>query len=307
MINIAGLRIGGQPGELPTALAGTIFYHGHNIVSDEETGVFDGKRAEELINRQAEISEETGNPGMLHIFASTRRAFERYLDFIDPIWNGPVIIDSFDPETRGEMAIHVTEIGYADRAVYNSIGPASTERELSLLRASDLDSAILLAFSPTASSVESRMELLCTPPPVEQRPGSSRSVRGGLLSVAREVGINNMLLDPGVAPLGSGAGAALRFTITARAKLGLPVCTGMHNAASSWEWLRSRDRAVRQACDASTAALAASFCSSLVLYGPIENAGIVFPAVAMTDIMISEALEEMEVWPVWSHPRNRIV
>jgi tetrahydromethanopterin S-methyltransferase subunit H len=293
VINIAGLRIGGQPGELPTALAGTVFYHGHNIVSDEEMGIFDGRRAEKLINRQAEISEETGNPGMLHIFASTRRAFERYLDFIDPIWSGPVIIDSFDPNTRAEMAIHVTEIGYADRTVYNSIGLASTESELALLKESDLDSAILLAFSPNASSVESRMELL--------------SREGGLLATAREAGINNMLLDPGVAPLGSGAGAALRFAIVAKAKLGLPICSGMHNAASSWEWLRSRDKEVRRSCDASTAALAASFCASLVLYGPIENAGIVFPAVAMTDIMISEALEEMEVWPVWSHPRNRMV
>lgn len=293
VINIAGLRIGGQPGELPTVLAGTVFYHGHNIVYDEEMGIFDARIAEDLISRQSEISEETGNPGMLHIFASTRRAFERYLDFIDPIWNGPLIIDSFDPETRAEMAMHVTEVGYADRTVYNSIGLASTEREMRLLRESDLDSAILLAFSPNASSVESRMDLL--------------SREGGLLAIAKDAGINNMLLDPGVAPLGSGAGAALRFAIVAKAKLGLPICSGMHNAASSWGWLRSRDKDVRRSCDASTAALAASFCSSLVLYGPIENAGIVFPAVAMTDIMISEALEEVEVWPVWTHPRNRIV
>lgn len=293
VINIAGLRIGGQPGELPTALAGTVFYHGHNIVYDEEMGVFDARIAEDLINRQSEISEETGNPGMLHIFASTRRAFERYLDFIDPIWNGPLIIDSFDPETRAEMAMHVTEVGYADRTVYNSIGLASTEREMRLLRESDLDSAILLAFTPNASSVESRMDLL--------------SREGGILAIAKDAGINNMLLDPGVAPLGSGAGAALRFAIVAKAKLGLPICSGMHNAASSWGWLRARDKDVRRSCDASTAALAASFCTNLVLYGPIENAGIVFPAVAMTDIMISEALEEVEVWPVWSHPRNRMV
>jgi len=293
VINIAGLRIGGQPGELPTALAGTIFYHGHSIVSDEERGIFDAKRAEELINRQVEISEVTGNPGVLHIFASTRRAFERYLDFIDPIWNGPLIIDSSDPKTRGEMAIHVTEVGYADRTIYNSIGLASTEKEMGLLRESDIDSAILLAFSPNASSVESRMDLLRRD--------------GGLLAIASNAGINNMLLDPGVAPLGSGAGAALRFAIVAKAKLGLPICSGMHNAASSWEWLRSRDKDMRRSCDASASALAASFCASLVLYGPIENARIIFPAVAMTDIMISEALEEMEVWPVWSHPRNKMV
>ena len=29
IVNIAGVKIGGQPGELPTVLAGTIFYDKH--------------------------------------------------------------------------------------------------------------------------------------------------------------------------------------------------------------------------------------------------------------------------------------
>ena len=35
VVDIAGVKMGGQPGEYPTVLAGTIFYGGHNIISDE--------------------------------------------------------------------------------------------------------------------------------------------------------------------------------------------------------------------------------------------------------------------------------
>ena len=36
IVNVAGVKFGGQPGELPSVLCGTIFYHGHRIVEDEE-------------------------------------------------------------------------------------------------------------------------------------------------------------------------------------------------------------------------------------------------------------------------------
>lgn len=45
VFDFAGVKMGGQPGEYPTVLAGTIFYGGHNIISDELTGDFDKSRA----------------------------------------------------------------------------------------------------------------------------------------------------------------------------------------------------------------------------------------------------------------------
>ena len=35
VFDFAGVKMGGQPGEYPTVLAGTIFYGGHNIINDE--------------------------------------------------------------------------------------------------------------------------------------------------------------------------------------------------------------------------------------------------------------------------------
>ncbi|HOU71713.1 MAG TPA: tetrahydromethanopterin S-methyltransferase subunit H, partial [Methanothrix sp.] len=56
VVNLAGVRMGGQPGELASVLCGTIFYQGHKIVEDEERGLFDRAAAESLVSRQAELS-----------------------------------------------------------------------------------------------------------------------------------------------------------------------------------------------------------------------------------------------------------
>ena len=40
VVEIAGRKFGGQPGEYPTALAGTIFYARHKIVEDPKKGIF---------------------------------------------------------------------------------------------------------------------------------------------------------------------------------------------------------------------------------------------------------------------------
>ena len=44
-----------------------------------------------------------------------------------------------------------------------------------------------------------------------------------------------------------------------------------------------------------------------VLFGPIENAGIAFPAVAQTDMFISEAAKPLGTEPVDYHPMNKLV
>ena len=51
---IGGVRIGGNPGEVPTVLAGSIFYSGHKLVSDSIKGIFDKVEAENLVNLQDE-------------------------------------------------------------------------------------------------------------------------------------------------------------------------------------------------------------------------------------------------------------
>jgi len=298
VLNLAGVRMGGQPGELASVLCGTIFYQGHKIVEDEERGLFDRAAAESLVSRQAELSEETGCPSILHIYARSSEAFERYLDFTETVWSGPFIIDSADPVTRMAAAALATEQGYADKAIYNSISLATDEAEAQAIRDSELDSAIILAYNPTQPGVDGSLAVLET---------GGQAREKGLLDAARDMGINNILIDPAVLPLGSGAGAALRFSVAAKARLGLPVGSGIHNAISSWPWLAGRDASAKRGCDAAAAAMQLLSAADFLLYGPIEMAEIIFPAAAMADILIAEAVRDLEIEAVDTHPLHRLV
>ena len=298
IVNVGGVKFGGQCGELPSVLCGTIFYHGHKIVEDEEKGLFDRTAAERLISRQAELSEETGCPSVLHLYARSAPAFERYLEFAENVWSGPFIIDSADAATRGAAALLVSELGYADRAIYNSISLATEEEEAQALQGSEIDSAIILAYNPADPGVDGSLAILETGGTVREN---------GLLAAAQEMGLQNLLIDPAVLPLGSGAGSALRFSVAAKARLGLPVGSGIHNAVSSWPWLAKKETSVRKGCDAAAGAMQLLAGADFLLYGPIESADIIFPAAALADILIAEAVRDLDIAPGESHPLHRLV
>jgi tetrahydromethanopterin S-methyltransferase subunit H len=298
IVNVGGVKFGGQKGELPSVLCGTIFYHGQRIVEDEQGGLFDRAAAERLISRQAALSEETGCPSVLHIYACSTLAFERYLDFAERVWSGPFIIDSADAATRASAALLVSELGYADKAIYNSISLATDENEAEKLRDSEIDSAIILAYNPAQPGVDGSLAILETGGNVREK---------GLLATARELGMVNLLIDPGVLPLGSGAGSALRFSVAAKARLGLPVGSGIHNAVSAWPWLSKKEMATRKCCDAAAGAMQLLAAADFLLYGPIENAEFIFPVAAMADILVAEAVRDLETAQGEAHPLHRLV
>jgi tetrahydromethanopterin S-methyltransferase subunit H len=234
----------------------------------------------------------------LHLYARNTLAFEKYLEFAEQVWSGPFIIDSADAATRGAAALLVSELGYADKAIYNSISLATEEKEAEKLLDSEIDSAIVLAYNPTEPGVDGSLAILETGGKVREK---------GLLPMARELGLVNLLIDPAVLPLGSGAGSALRFSVAAKARLGLPVGSGIHNAVSSWPWLSKKEMAVRKGCDAAAGAMQLLAAADFLLYGPIESADIIFPAAAMADILVAEAVRDLDNAPGEKHPLHRLV
>jgi len=301
IVNIAGVKIGGQPGELPTALAGTIFYQDHKIVDDAVAGVFNRTAAETLINIQESNSDETGNPHLVHIFGNTVESICNYIDFVVDITDAPFLIDSPEAAVRMHAIEYVTDIGLADKTIYNSINMSITEDERQALKRSDVDSSILLGFNAMNSSLDGRMALL------ENGGGVMET---GLVDIAGECGITNILIDPSITPMGDGAGIALRMSLTAKAKWGYPVGSGIHNAPSAWNWLNSKrkeDPLIYRICDIGSTCLQQAAAGDFVLYGPIENAPYTFPLAAMGDIMIAEATADLDIEPSGTHPINILV
>jgi tetrahydromethanopterin S-methyltransferase subunit H len=301
VLDIAGVKIGGQPGEYPTVLAGTIFYGGHNIISDEKTGVFDKDAAEERIKNMEEMMDVTGNPCLVQVFGQTEEALVKYLEFVGDITDYPFLIDSTSGEARMAGAKYTTEAGLSERAIYNSINMSAEPEEIEAVKEADLTSSIVLGFNPMNSTVEGKIGIW------EDGDGT---IDKGLLKMSEECGITKPLMDTAVTPLGQGAGVAARTTYAVKGKWGLPVGSGIHNVPSAWDWLREYKKDHKEAwpvCDIGSNIVQQMTGGDFVLFGPIENARLAFPACAMADIFIAEAAKAIGTEPVENHPINKMI
>ncbi|RAP53086.1 MAG: tetrahydromethanopterin S-methyltransferase subunit H [Methanosphaera sp. rholeuAM270] len=301
VFDIYGAKIGGQPGEYPTALAGTIFYAGHNILSDENKGIFDKERAESLLNQMDEMSDNTGNPAIVQIFGATPEAMIKYIDFVSQLTDAPFLIDSTASEARIKGSEYVTETGLAERTIYNSINMSIDDEEIEALTNSDITSSIILGFNPTKPGSDGKMDLWET---------GSGILEKGLLEIAGDCGIIKPLMDVAVTPLGQGGGVAVKTTLKEKSKWGYPAGSGVHNVPSAWEWVKQYKKEtpdVWPVCDIGANVVQQMVGGDFVLFGPIENTKKAFAACAMTDMFIAEANEELNIVPADNHPYKKLL
>jgi len=290
VFQFGGTKMGGQPGEYPTVLISTMFYGRHKIVSDEDKGIFDVNAAEALWKTQEEMGDITGLPYINQIVGETPEAIKKFIDwFVEIDDTTAFLIDSSAGEVRAAAAQYCTEIGVADRAIHNSINASVNEEEIAAVRDSDLDAAIVLAFNATDPSVKGKMDIL--------EIGGTGQARG-MLEVARDCGITRPIIDVAAMPPGAGSGATIRSIMAVKGHLGLPTGGGFHNMASAWDWLKKFKKEHKEAympTDIGTNLVAQIVGADCLLYGPIENARSVFPAVALVDIMLAETAKELGI------------
>lgn len=301
VFDIYGVKIGGQPGEYPTALAGTIFYAGHSILSDENKGIFDKDKAETLLNQMDEMADSTGNPAIVQIFGATPEALLKYIDFVSEKTDAPFLIDSTAADARIAGSGYVTEIGLSERTIYNSINMSIDNEEIDALTNSDITSSIILGFNPTKPGSDGKIDLWET---------GSGILEKGLLDIAFDCGIIKPLMDVAVTPLGQGGGVAIRTTLKEKSKWGYPAGSGVHNVPSAWEWIKQYKKEnpeVWPVCDVGANIVQQMVGGDFVLFGPIENTKKAFTACAMTDMFIAEANEELDISPTDSHPYNNLL
>ena len=301
VIDVAGVKCGGQPGEYPTVLAGTIFYGGHNIIEDEKTGVFDKDAAEERIKTMEEMSDVTGNPCIVQTFGATPEAMVKYLEFVGDICDKPFMIDSTSAEAKMVGAQFTQDQGLTDRAIYNSLNMSCEADEIQAVKDCDIESAIILGFNPMNPGVEGKIEIW-------ENGGSV--IDQGILEMAEDCGITKPFMDVAITPLGQGAGPACRTSFAEKSKWGYPVGSGIHNVPSAWDWLRGYKKEHKEAwpvCDIGSNLIQQMAGGDFVLFGPIENAKIAFPACGMADCFIAEAAADLGTEAVETHPINKLL
>jgi len=282
--------VGGQPGQRPTVLVGSIFFRGHKIVQDHRKGFFDKDKARALLERDSEVASETGNPHIVDVIGDTGEALIRYIEFVACHTDAPILVDSISANARMEAIRHFASSELIPRLIYNSIEEHYNEDELSCIQECGVKSAVLLAFSTRYLKPELRVQFL----------------KEHLLEAAKRAGIENILVDTGVLDIPSLGWSTQAIRLT-KDQLGYPSGCAPSNALYQWRKMRSRGTPTFEAASAVTFTLPISFGADFIFYGPIRNAPWAYPACAAMDAMIAAAGRNYGIRPISKeHPLYRI-
>jgi tetrahydromethanopterin S-methyltransferase subunit H len=301
VVDILGIKFGGQPGMNPTVLMGTIFYGRDYKIMDD--GAF--KLAREKISNQEQISSETGIPGLLDVYIKEERFIEPILDTILESTDKPFAIDSSDSQVRAKTIEFLSKVGALDRTIYNSINLGITEKELESLTKYAPAAAIMLGYNPRDLSVDGRMDILNTGAGMVCVPGK------GLLDIAEEAGIEKLLIDTGATPFGSMSAETLRSIPVFKSHFGLPVGCSIHNTLESWNWmkdLRKSSPETYNCVDAAANSLVPLYCGDYIVYGPVSACNRIFPSIAFADKLMAEGANDyFGVEPSQGHPYSKLI
>jgi tetrahydromethanopterin S-methyltransferase subunit H len=288
---VGKVKVGGQPGELPTFLIGSIFWLGQKMVKDANQGIFDAAQAENLINKMGTLSDITGVPFAFDIVGTTEAAFEKYIDFVAKHSEAPLMLDAMSPRTRMKAAGLAKNMGLQDRCLYNSVYKGVRDPELEILKDSGIKMSIVLADNPSDNSLEGKMQIL-----------------DEALALADKGGITKPLIDTAIPAFEPSMGTAVRAIPEIKEKFGHPTGLGTGNVVTTMGWVKANfEKQFRKGTRTATNAIMQTVGANWLMFGPAEQADYVFPAVAIVDAYVASAMGDLDIRPLnEQHPIYKI-
>jgi tetrahydromethanopterin S-methyltransferase subunit H len=286
---ISGVKIGGEPGEVPTVMVGSMFYNGDRNVSDHAKGLFNKEKAEKQIKDAEEITKATGLSTMMDLVAENKTAASNYLNFVVDVTEMPIFLDVVSEKAQAETIRYAAEIGCKERIILNSITPHSGKIVYNAIKDTKLKSAVILTLS--------NKYILSS---------NKDTIIDEVVPKAEEAGVKNIIIDTVVIDIPT-LGVAAKAIDRVKDKYGYPCGCGAHNALASWKRLREKyvkeaQTIVRGVINTLPSIIGADF----VLFGALKNAKTYYPAVAMVDAAYSQLMMEKKIRPNRSHPRYKI-
>ncbi|HUX99379.1 MAG TPA: hypothetical protein VMV49_07480 [Candidatus Deferrimicrobium sp.] len=258
---VDGVSIGGRQGENPSVLIGTIFYSGHHIITDPETGEFNQEKAKQYIKDFMAYSRKYRIPCVLDVVAETPTAMIKFLSFCLDEFNGPILLDGiYDARLKGIQ--YVKDCGVANRIIYNSIWKNS-ESELRALKDAGIKTAILFSYDQADSSSIKRYSIMTE--------GTKKYP--SLIKQAEQAGITQMLIDNVITNFDS-IGDVIEANIMFKNMFNVPVGCGPANI-SYYLAKYDKEMSTKEIHDASLVSVLSLF-SDFLLFGPIERAKTAF-------------------------------
>jgi len=276
--DFGGVTIGGHPGENPTTLIGGLFFKGQPIMKDTREGIFDQTLAKEWLDAAQVMVEKTGHPLIIQAYGRTPVAMEKHLSWLADNFDGPFMFESTNANARMAAIEYCDASGLSDRAIYNSINLSMKEEEKTVLKNSSLKMAVVLGWSPRATTLPERMETI-----------------KDVITLSQSLDIEKILVDPATMPVGAGFGLEYRTTLAVKSELGLPTCLGPHNAPSAWRFIRQPgldDVSILKATLVASTVAAQIFATDSVMFGSLVHSKEVFTSVALIANAIATGVAE---------------
>jgi len=271
---IGNIKIGGQPGQLPTVLFGNIFYKGMPEVTDHKEGKFDKEKIEAWIQTAEKFSKETGVPHIIDVTALYPKAMEKYIRFVVERTENPISINGANMETRTAGLKVAEEIGFQDKVIFNGVSPQTEDSEIEKIKECKVKAAILIASNEYDFSPEGRISSL-----------KGSEYQPSLLEIAKKAEIKKILVDTVVFDIPSIAYAAEAVKLVKKI-FGLPA--GCSPANATFDWRRRKDfKDEFAAANASAHSLLQFWGADFQLYGPIKQAKNMILASAVNDAIIA--------------------
>lgn len=288
---IGKVQVGGQPGELPTFLIGSIFWLGQKMVQDANRGIFDAKEAEAIINKMETLRDLTGVPFALDVVGTTEEAFAKYIPFVADHTDAPIMMDAMSPKTRMAGAEIIKNAGLQDRCIYNSFYKGVSKVEAAKVKECGITASIVLADNPKDNSLEGKMQVL------EEA-----------LALAKEAGITKPLIDTAIPAFEPDMGTAVRAIPKIKEKYGHPTGLGTGNVVTTMGWVKAHvPKEFRYGTRTATNAIMQTLGANWLMFGPAEQSDFVFPAVAIVDTYVASAMGDLDIRPLHEqHPIYKI-
>ena len=289
VLEISGVKIGGQPGMFPTVLFGGLFFKGEP----------DYKKTEQLLDNMLDLSNRTGNPAIPDFFIKKEEYIDGIIGFIKDVLpkNHPFSIDVVEPSIKIKILEALSENNLLSQTIYNSIHVGITDEERDALKRYTPEMAILVAFNPKDKSPDGKIEVL---------ENGAHLIDTGLFDVAGDVGIKKVLVDTAALAPGDNSGAAIAAIPVIKEEYGLPTGCAIHNVVEKSRWLEDFKQ-IRKIVDASSNVNIPLFGGDFAIFGSVENSDMVFPVIAWQDILISEYAENyFGITPDEGHPRRKL-
>ncbi len=264
VVQIGNVKLGGQPGENPIVMIGSVFYAKHNALLDEKTGKIDKKLVETELNEFVELIEDTKMQGIIDVVGAYPEALVKECEFVADNVDFPFLVDGLNDSSRIPAMATLREIGLIDRAILNSIDEATTDESLEKMKEINVKNAVLLTFGNRYLYPKQKLNFL----------------KEILILKAQKANIDNLIVDTAVLDLPS---ISINFEATQLIKsdLGLPTGFSPANVIYNWDFVKKYGENSRCGAIASLMTYCAAGAGDFILFGPLKFAKCVIPAIAL--------------------------